>query len=108
MLVHTNANKQHVSCAFTLIELLVVISIISLLISILLPLMRLFALRAGIEDYVLLHLLSQAVETASEKNKTYIAQLTEQARTKLEHSDLKSIGQWRRKTLEFLDELPRG
>lgn len=37
MLVHTNANKQHVSCAFTLIELLVVISIISLLISIMLP-----------------------------------------------------------------------
>lgn len=71
------------------------------------PSMRLFAFRAGIEDYVLLHLLSQVVETASEKNKTYIAQLTEQARTILEHSDPKSIGQWRRKTLEFLDEIPR-
>ncbi len=67
------------------------------------PTTRLFAFRAGIEDYVLLHLLSQANSGASKKTQQRIAALTDEAKRLLESMEPEAVEQWRRATLDFLD-----
>lgn len=66
------------------------------------PSTRLFAFRAGIEDYMLMDLLAKAAQGASADDKKRIATLTQQAQTLLDVTDPQVISQWRIATLTYL------
>ncbi|MFA9480329.1 glycoside hydrolase domain-containing protein [Phycisphaerales bacterium AB-hyl4] len=69
------------------------------------PSKRLFAFRAGMEDYVLLHLLAEAKSNASGANGTRIDALKSQAETLLGSSSPAELEQWRRDALALLETL---
>lgn len=69
------------------------------------PTTRLFAFRAGIEDFVLMHLLSEAKSNASGDQESKIDELMEQAAGVLKTTDPAAIEEWRRETLTLLEGL---
>ena len=71
------------------------------------PSTRLFAFRAGIEDYVMLHLLAEAKDAAAGADSAKIDKLTAKAESLLASSEPAGIEQWRRDTLAFLERLQR-
>ncbi|MFA9478254.1 glycoside hydrolase domain-containing protein [Phycisphaerales bacterium AB-hyl4] len=69
------------------------------------PSKRLFAFRAGIEDYVLLYLMEQAKGEASGADAGRIDELKSQAETLLGSNDPAEMEQWRRAVLALLETL---